>query len=136
MMGASRGAIQTAQSLLQGLPQTWTRGNEPPRLLVYVSIRAEHAGVTGSVDRARGDVINQAARLAGKTGDIRSARALWFWAQRLGIEGLPELSAAPHRQLIAAGACRWRRPRRSVLRVEVAPEKIPAGVRKKTDGQP
>ena len=78
-------------------------GNEPPRFLLYVSICAEHAWVSGSVDGELADLINQAARLASKTGDIWSAGELWFWAQKLGIKDLPELPIAMPYQLIAAG---------------------------------
>jgi DNA-binding CsgD family transcriptional regulator/tetratricopeptide (TPR) repeat protein len=91
--------------LLKMLASYIETGNEPPRFLLYASICAEHAWVVGLVDEQLRDLIDQAAQLASETGDIWSAGELWFWGNKLGTVGLPEIPVALPYQLMAAG--RW-----------------------------
>jgi DNA-binding CsgD family transcriptional regulator len=91
--------------LLDSLASYLETGNEPQRLLLYASIRAEHAWAAGTADDGLRNLIGRATRLAGKTGDIWSAGELWFWGRELGMEHQPDIPVAPPYQLMVAG--RW-----------------------------
>lgn len=91
------------EHLLEMLTSYIETGNESPRFLLYASICAEHAWVTDLVDAQLPDLIIQAARVAGKTGDIWSAGELWFWGNKLGIKSLPVTPVALPYKLMAAG---------------------------------
>jgi DNA-binding CsgD family transcriptional regulator/tetratricopeptide (TPR) repeat protein len=89
--------------LLEMLSAYIETGNEPPRFLLYVSIRAEHAWIEGSADKNLHKLITQAVLLASQTGDIWTSGELWFWGQKLDVAGLPELPMALPYQQMAAG---------------------------------
>ena len=89
--------------LLDALASYLETGSEPPRFLLYVMIRAEHAWVAGLADEGLLNLIGQAALLAAKTGDVWSAGELWFWGRKLGLENWPDIPIAPPHQLMAAG---------------------------------